>query len=131
MGRRRQLDVAVDAVLAGVAATAGSLLELADPDPTGNTFGAPMAVRVAVQVLGAATLLARRRRPYTMAGTIAVLNLVVPVWATFLAPYAVFSPGAGGVRRAFLAVAALTTTFLVGMRAWEVADPFAAPLAIV
>ncbi|WP_051570726.1 sensor histidine kinase [Cryptosporangium arvum] len=127
MGRRRLLEVGVDAALVLVASATGVLLELADSDPAGNTFGAPMAVRIAVQVLAATALFARRRWPVAVAAGVGVANLVVPVWATFLVPYTVL---ASGTRRGWLVVGALTATFLVGMRAWEVTDPFTAPVAI-
>ncbi|GAB2606148.1 hypothetical protein Aab01nite_01110 [Paractinoplanes abujensis] len=116
MGRRRVLDTTVDVVLMLVAAVMGTVLEL------------PHLPSVAVQILGAATLLLRRRHPYGVAFVLAALNVFVPVWATVLAPYAVT---AFGRRRTWAVVALLAVTFLIGARAWRIEDPFTAPVVIL
>ncbi|MBL7259515.1 sensor histidine kinase [Paractinoplanes lichenicola] len=116
MGRRRVLDTTVDVVLVLVAAVMGTILE--HPD----------RLSVGVQIAGAAALLLRRRHPYVMAVALAALNVFVPVWATVLTPYAVL---AFGRRRTWAVVGLLVVTFLIGARAWQIADPFTAPVVIV
>jgi signal transduction histidine kinase len=126
------LQVGVDVFLAVLAATVGGALELADPDVETKHFAAPAWVYVVAQAIAAATLLARRRHPYTMALTIAAISLLVPAWAVVLAPFAVMAYGAGRTRwRAWAVVAVLTVAFMFGAHAWAIEDPFTAPVVIV
>ncbi|WP_250031330.1 sensor histidine kinase [Paractinoplanes maris] len=122
MRRHRVLDSAIDIVLAVTAAVVGAVLELRDP----GWFP------VTAQIAGAAALLVRRRWPYLTAGVLVVLNVFVPVWATVLAPYAVIAfTGARARWRPWVVVGLLVVTFLVGARAWEIADPLSGPVVIL
>ncbi|WP_328472999.1 histidine kinase [Actinoplanes sp. NBC_00393] len=131
MVRSRVVPVAVDVLLAGVAAAVGSGLELADPDLATKHLAAPTWVYVTAQVAAAAMLLVRRRHPYTAALVIAAISLFAPAWAAVLVPYAVTAYGAGGRWRQWASIAALTVAFLVGAQAWAIEDPFTAPAVIV
>jgi signal transduction histidine kinase len=131
MGRSRILPVAVDVLVAIVAAAAGSALELADPNLDTKHVDAPTWVYVAVQVAAAAMLLVRRRHPYTAALTIAAFSLFAPAWAAFLVPYAVTAHGSGRRWRQWAVVAVVAVAFLVGAHAWAIADPFTAPAVIL
>jgi signal transduction histidine kinase len=88
-------------------------------------------VYVAAQVAAAAMLLARRRRPYTVALTIAAISLFVPAWAAVLAPYSVTAHGGGRRWRQWALIAVLAVAFLVGAQAWAITDPFSAPAVIL
>ncbi|MCY1137131.1 histidine kinase [Actinoplanes sp. Pm04-4] len=122
MRRRRVLDSAIDVALALTAAVAGVVLELRDP----GWFP------VAAQIAGAGSLLVRRRWPYVTAGVLVVLNVFVPVWATVLAPYALVAfTGERARWRPWAATGLLVVTFLIGARAWQIADPFSAPLVLL
>ncbi|WP_249999200.1 sensor histidine kinase [Actinoplanes sp. M2I2] len=124
MRRRRLLDTAIDAALGLTAAGAGIAVDLAAHRSTG--------LSVAAQVAGAGALLVRRRWPYLTAGVLSLLNVFVPVWATVFAPYALVAFTGDRARwRPWAAVGLLAVTFLIGARAWEIADPFSAPLVIL
>jgi signal transduction histidine kinase len=123
--------VAVDVLVAVVAAVVGSGLELVRPDQDTKHLTAPTWVFVAAQVSAAAMLLIRRRRPYTAALTIAAISLFVPAWAAVLAPYSVTAHGRGRRWRQWAVVAALAVAFLVGAQAWVIDDPFTAPAVIL
>ncbi|WFE48366.1 histidine kinase [Verrucosispora sp. WMMD1129] len=131
MARCRVLPVAVDMFLVVVAAVVGAGLELADPDVGTKLIPAPTQAYVAAQVLAAAMLLLRRRHPYTAASIIAVISLFAPAWAAVLVSYAVTAHGDGRRRRQWSVIALLTVAFLVGARAWDIDDPFTAPIVIV
>jgi signal transduction histidine kinase len=131
MGRSRAFPVAVDGLLAVVAAVIGSGLELADPDLGTKHIAAPTWVYVTAQVAAAAMLLVRRRYPYTAALTIAAISLFAPAWAAVLAPYAVTAYGSGRRWRQWAVVAVLAAAFLTGAHAWAIEDPFTAPTVIV
>ncbi|MFC7532392.1 sensor histidine kinase [Actinoplanes sp. GCM10030250] len=131
MRRGRALTVAVDLVVAGVAAVIGGGLELADPDHATKHLTAPAWVYVAAQVAAAAMLLARRRRPYSAALTIAAISLFAPAWAAVLVPYSVTAYGAAPRWRPWAVIAVLTAAFLTGAQAWAIEDPFTAPVVIL
>jgi signal transduction histidine kinase len=122
---------AVDVLVAVVAAAAGVTLELSRPAGSTHLIAAPVWVYVTAQVVAAGLLLARRRRPYTMALLIAMISVVAPAWAAMPAPYAVTAHGGGPRGRQWAVIAVLTVAFLAGAQAWTVADPFSAPLVIV
>ena len=130
MSRSRALPVAVDVLVAGVAAVVGSGLELADP-VAAKYVSAPTWVYVAAQVAAAATLLARRRHPYAAALAIAAISLFAPAWAAVLVPYAVTAHGTGRRWRQWAVIVVLTVAFLVGAHAWAIDDPFTAPAVIL
>jgi hypothetical protein len=69
--RQRVPPFAVDVLVAVVAAAAGSAREIASPNFDTKYIVAPVWVYVVAQLLAAATLLARRHRPYTAALTVA------------------------------------------------------------
>ena len=131
MRRNRLLDVTVDVCLAVVAAAVGAGLELADADVETKTFVAPVWTYVAAQVLAGALLLARRRWPYAVTLTIAVIDLAVPAWATLMAAYAVMAYGGASHRRRWAAVGLLAVAFLTGAHAWAIQDPVTAPVVIL
>jgi signal transduction histidine kinase len=130
MGRGRVLAVATDVLLAGVAAAMGAALALADPNLDTKFVAAPTWVFVCAQLAAAATLLVRRRRPYTAALTIAAISVFAPAWAAVLVPYAVTAYG-GRRSRQWAVVVTLVVAFLVGAHAWAIADPFIAPMAML
>ena len=121
------MGLVVDVVLALVAASVGSALEIADPDPATKWIAAPTWVYVTAQVAAAAMLLIRRRQPYAAALTIAAISLIAPAWAAVLIPYSVTAYGG---RRRWAVVAALAAAFLLGAHAWAIADPISAPAVI-
>jgi signal transduction histidine kinase len=131
MGRSRAVPVAVDVLVAGVAAVAGSALTLADPNVATRHIAAPTWVYVAAQVVAAVLLLARRRQPYAVALAIAAISLFVPAWAALLAPYSVTAHGSGRRWRQWTVIAVLATAFLIGAQAWAIEDPFTAPVVIL
>jgi signal transduction histidine kinase len=131
MGRSRARPVVVDVVVAGVAAVAGSGLELADPNLATKHIAAPTWIYVAAQVAAASMLLARRRHPYAAALTIAAISLFSPAWAAVPVPYAVTNHGTGRRRRQWAVVAVLAVAFLFGAQAWAIDDPFTAPAVIL
>jgi signal transduction histidine kinase len=131
MSSGRVLPVAVDGFVAVVAGVCGSLLVIADPNVGTRWIGAPVWAYVCAQVVAAATLLVRRRYPYTATLAIAAVNLFSPAWASFLVPYAVTAYGHGRRLKQWAAIAVLALAFLVGMHAWAVDDPFTAPTVIV
>ncbi|MBG0566031.1 sensor histidine kinase [Actinoplanes aureus] len=131
MDRSRSLPVAVDVVIAGVAALVGSALEVADPDLATKHLAAPTWIYVAAQVTAAAMLLARRRHPYTATLAIAAISLFAPAWAAVPAPYAVTAYGTGRRWRQWATVGVLAVAFLVGAQAWAIDDPFTAPAVIL
>src|SRR5262245_12384338 len=92
--RRRLLRVAVDVLLAVVAAVVGGGLELTRDHST-KLLAAPVWTFVAAQIAAAALLLVRRRHPHTAALAIAAISLFAPAWASFLVPYAVTAFGRG------------------------------------
>ena len=131
MGRSRALAIAVDVVVAGIAAVAGSTLELADPDLATKHLTAPTWVYVAAQVTAAAMLLVRRRHPYAAGLAIAAISLFAPAWAAVLVPFSITAHGTGRHWRQWAVIALLAAAFLVGAQAWAIDDPFTAPLVIV
>lgn len=131
MGRRRVLRVAVDVLLALLATAAGGALELAKPAADTKLVTAPTWAYVAAQVVAAAMLLVRRRRPYTAALTIAGISLFAPAWAAVLVPYAVTAYGQGRRWRQWTVIGVLTVAFLVGASAWSIDDPITAPAVIL
>jgi signal transduction histidine kinase len=131
MDRRRVLAVVADVLAAGTAAAIGGGLALADRNVDTKFIAAPTWVFVCVQVAAAATLLMRRRRPYTAALTIGAISVFAPAWAAVLVPYSVTAYGGGRRWRQWTVVAAVMVAFLVGAHAWAIDDPFAAPLAIL
>ncbi|MEU4425760.1 histidine kinase [Actinoplanes sp. NPDC024001] len=130
MGRSRVFPVATDVLVAGVAAVAGSALEIADPDLATKHVAAPTGVYVAAQIVAAAMLLARRRHPYSSALGIAAISLLVPAWAAVFAPYAVTAYGTGHRWRHWAVIAALAAAFLTGAQAWAIDDPVTAPAVL-
>jgi signal transduction histidine kinase len=124
------LPVAVDVAVAVVAAVMGAALAFADPNVGTRFVAAPAWVYAVAQAAAAATLLVRRRYPYTATLAIAAISLFAPAWAAFLVPYAVTAYGRGSRWRQWGVVGLLTTAFLVGMHAWAVDDPFTAPTVI-
>lgn len=131
MDRSRALRVTADVVVAGVAAVAGSALELADPDLATKHVAAPVWVYVLAQVFAAAMLLGRRRAPYTVALMISAVSLLVPAWAALLVPYAVTAHGTGRRWRQWAVITVLIAAFLIGAHAWAIDDPFTAPVFIL
>src|SRR5687768_108775 len=121
MGRSRALPVAVDVVVAAVAAVVGGGLTLADPNLATKHIAAPTWVYVAAQLLAAALLLVRRRRPYAAALGIAAISLFAPAWAALLVPFAVTAHGAGRRWRQWAVIAVLAAAFLIGAHAWAIA----------
>ncbi|MDG4757268.1 hypothetical protein [Micromonospora sp. WMMD710] len=112
MGRSRVLSVAVNVLVAVVAAAAGSGLELTGPDRDEHLIAAPAWAYVAAQIAAAAMLLVRRQRPYTVALSIAAISLFAPAWAALLAPYAVTAHGGGRRWRQWAVVAIVAAAFL-------------------
>ena len=130
MTRSRVLPVAVDVLVAVVAAAVGVGLELTGPAAT-HLIAAPSWAYVAVQVVAAMLLLARRRHPYAVTLAIAALSLFAPAWAAVPAPYAVTAYGGGRRRRQWALLALLAVAFLTGARAWAIDDPFSAPAVLL
>ncbi|WP_433063196.1 sensor histidine kinase [Dactylosporangium sp. CS-033363] len=131
MDRRRMLAGGADGLVAAVAAVVGGGLAWADPNLAYRFVDLPAWGFVALQLLAAGMLLVRRRRPYTAGLVIAAINVVSPAWAAFLMPYAVTAYGDGRRWRPWATVAALMLTFLAGMHAWTVDDPYTAPILIL
>lgn len=132
MDRRRlsaSAAVTLDVVLAVVFGGLGVWRELTQPADVVLLVPSPLWLRLAVQLLGAAALLGRRRHPLTVAAFVAALCLVSPAQAVFPAAYALtaFATHRG---RAVAGSAVLGVCFCLGATIWTLDDPVSGPAVI-
>lgn len=90
----------------------------------------PVGVYVAAQVAGALAVPWRRSAPAAVAGAQALLNLVTPTQASFVAAYSLGAHESDR-RRGAVAFAAMIATWCLGAQLWRLEDSVTAPVMLV
>lgn len=134
MGLRRRLSarqvVWLDVVLAVLAASTGWWRDLGFPAGRFRMFDLPPWCYAGVQLLGAVTVLFRRRHPIGMVWINAGLCLITPTQASYLAVYSLGSQARHRVQ-AGVAFLLLVACWSVGAQQWRLVDPVSSLLLLL